>query len=261
MLLTAATFLFSCEKVIEVPIDDQDQAIVVEAVMKDRQGASFVKLSKTSGIYEPYGFEKVSGASVVVSDDNANQFVFVEDIGQAGVYFHPTFVTQENTTYNISITVGENIITGSSFTKSAPVMDSIYVKVNTLDPNTPPSNWVYYHSTDNVNEQNFYRLRIWVNSDESNQYYMGNDFYINGETYEAQFIADEAYSGDTILVEMEEMDEQVYNYYYGLSNTLFTGAFSPAPANPPSNLSNSGPASITGVFAAFMTDTLGMIVP
>ena len=249
----------SCEKVIDLPIDDGGDVIVVEAIMKDRDTASYVNISNSVGIYDQPVFQKTSNASVIVTDEFGGKWIFDEDPLNPGTYLNSTFLTQANTTYYLEVKVGSTTITSSSYTKSPPVMDSIYTKPNFLDAGTPQSSWVYYHSTDNANEVNNYRLRIWIDGDEPSQYFLGNDYYINGETYEAQFFTADVYAGDSVFVEMLEFDENVYNYLYGLSNTLITGPFSPAPANPPSNLESDG-AEVTGYFAAMMTDTLSLIV-
>ena len=43
---------YSCEKVIEIPLNDADRKVVVEAVFKDEPGSNYVILSKTGFVYE-----------------------------------------------------------------------------------------------------------------------------------------------------------------------------------------------------------------
>ena len=249
----------SCQKVIEIPIEDDNQVYIVEGVLKDRDSASYFKVSKSVNIYADVTHEDVSAAIIGVTDENNQTWVFNEDPAEPGLYVNYDFVAVENMTYSLTASVDGNIITSSSFSKKKPILDSIYTKPNTLDIEEPISQWVFYHSTDRVDEQNNYRLRIWVNGKEPDQYYIGNDYYINGETYEAQFFLADAYPGDTVHVEMLEMDPTVYRYFYGLQNTLTTGAFSPAPANPPSNLSCES-TEVHGYFGVFMTQVDSMIV-
>ena len=260
MILLGFVFAgFSCEKVIELPIDEEEKVIIVEGVLKDRDSASYFNLSKTAGIYESQVFEKISGASITVTDHNLNSYVFTEDPLVQGHYVNYNFVAQENTTYTLTALVDGVSITATSFSKKQPIMDSIYAKPNFLDVEVPQSSWIYYHSTDYVDEENYYRLRIIHNGKEPSQFYIGNDFYINGQTYEAQFFGVDTYPGDTVIIEMLEMDPDVYDYIYGLSNTLTTGAFSPAPANPPSNLVST--QTVQGYFGVYMTQLDTLILP
>ena len=258
--LTVLIVVGGCQKVIDLPIDDQEQVIIFEGVLKNMDSASYFNVSKTVGIYEPGTQEIVSGASISIQDNNMVNYIFTEDGANPGTYVNYNFVAQENQTYYLTADVEGELITATSFSKSKPILDSIYQRPNALDQNTPQSNWVFYHATDPINETNYYRLRIWKNGEEPSQYYIGNDFFINGETYEAQFFGVAAYPGDSIKIEFQEMDPEVYDYIYGLSSTLITGPFSPAPANPPSNLVTESESTATGYFAVYMTDTATMIV-
>lgn len=254
-----ASLGLSCEKVIDVSIEDQESIIVFEGVLKDRDSASYFNVSMTGGVYESTNFEKVSGATITVQDQNMVSYVFTEDPLSPGHYVNYNFNAQENSTYMLNASVNGHLITASTFSKKKPILDSIYAKPNFLDTEPPISNWVYYHSTDYVDETNYYRLRIWHNGNEPSQYYIGNDYYINGQTYEAQFFGVDTHPGDTAIVEMLEMDPDVYNYIYGLSNTLTTGPFSPAPANPPTNLN--AEVEVQGYFGVYMTQIDTLIVP
>lgn len=260
ILISILLLVTSCQKVIELPIEDEEDVYILEGVLKDRDSTSFFKVSKSVNIYSSVTHEDISSAIIAVTDENNQTWVFDEDPAEPGAYYNYNFVAVENMTYSLTASVDGNIITASSFSKQKPVMDSIYAKPNDLDFEAPYSQWIFYHSTDRVEEQNNYRLRIWINGEEPDQYYIGNDYYINGETYEAQFFLADAFSGDTVRVEMLEMDPEVYDYFYGLQNTLTTGAFSPAPANPPSNLTCES-VEIHGFFGVFMTQLDSMIVP
>ena len=250
----------SCEKVIEVEIDESEQVIVMEGVLKDRDSLSYFLISKTIPIYEENEFEMVSGAEIIVSDQNGVDYVFSEDLSFPGHYVNYDFVAKENHTYYLTAEVQGQIITSSSFSKTKPVIDSIGYQLFSFGQGQNQDT-VYipeYYSHDPADEKNFYRLRIWINNEEEKEYYIGNDYYINGQSYDAQFFGANADLGDTVFIEMLEMDEDVYDYFYGLSNTLITGAFSPAPANPPTNLESEG--KVTGYFGVFMTDTMSTIL-
>ncbi|MEX1002916.1 MAG: hypothetical protein WDZ35_12435 [Crocinitomicaceae bacterium] len=258
ILIFITLILASCEKVIEVPINEEEQSYVLEGVLKDRDSASFFKVSKTKATYDNNGFEVVSSAVIKVGDNNGVEYVFEEDPQMPGTYVNYNFVAEENQTYYLSAIIGGELITSSSYSKTKPVIDSLGYQVVSYGQGAQQESFLLpeYYSKDPVDEQNNYRLRIWVNGEEENEYYIGNDYYINGQVYDAQFFGADAEFGDTIFVEMLEMDEKVYDYIYGLSNTLSTGAFSPSPANPPSNLEGNA----IGYFAVFMTDTMSMII-
>ncbi|MEO9534252.1 MAG: DUF4249 domain-containing protein [Crocinitomicaceae bacterium] len=251
------TFL-SCEKVIDIPLNEADRVIVVEAILKDQPGVSFVKLSKTASVYEETTFPRVSGAEVVVTDDNGGQFVFLESTPLSGIYTHSTFVVEENTTYSLKVVSENEEVTAVSSTRSKPDIDSLTysLEVFGFGGEEFETYLMEYHSQENGNETNHYRLKIWVNEKEVEIYYLGDDQFINGQYYEAQFFGTSPDLGDSVRIEMLEMDEVMYRYYIGLSNELDASPFSAAPSNPPTNLVGNA----LGYFGVFMTDTASVVI-
>ena len=245
----------SCEKVIDLPINDSDIKIVVEGVLKDKTNESYVKLSKSGTVYDDSGFEKISNAEVIVSDNNGNTYNFITDPTEEGRYIMPGFSASENTTYSLLIKLEGQILTAESSSRSLPSIDSITFTKESFFGQAfyQPS----YHSVDNGQELNHYRLRIWVNNEEERVFYLGDDQFINGDYYQAPFIGTAAEPLDTVFIEMLEMDEAMYIYSIGLANEADNSSFSPAPANPVTNIQGGG----IGFFGVFMTDTSSAIVP
>src|SRR5690606_24695496 len=104
--LFALVLIFtSCQKVIEIPIDDSDNIFIIEAVMKDWTNASFIKVSKSVSIYSSLTHEVVSGAVLTVTDENLQSWVFTEDPGQPGLYLNNNFIVEENMTYNFHASI------------------------------------------------------------------------------------------------------------------------------------------------------------
>lgn len=253
LLLSLAS---ACEKVIDLPLNEADQRIVVEGILKDRANSSQIVISKSAPVYESSAAEKISGAEVTVTDQSGNAYPFTELPEMPGTYRSANFVAQENTAYHLHILVEGAAITALSTTRSSPKIDSMQYTPLPLSLGTS-SYLVSYHSVDNESEKNHYRLRIWVNGKESERYYLGDDRFINGQSYEAQFFGTSVGLGDSVFIEMLEMDGAVYDYLLGLSNEAEAVTFlSAAPANPVSNLQG----DVLGYFAVFMTDTSSIVV-
>ena len=249
---------YGCEKVIDLPLNVADQNIVVEAVLKDHPGNNYIKLSKTGSVYEDSDFEKVEDATVKVISEDGEITVFEHQI--EGLYYHPDFAVVPGKRYDLEITAEDRVITASCQTRTKPTLDSLSALLLTGSFGVPEGDTLYlvsFHSVDNADEENYYWVKIFRNGRENSGYYLGNDDFINGQYYEAQFFGSEAKPRDTVFVEMISMDEANYNYFVGLANNLSQGPFSAAPANPPSNLSDDA----LGFFGAYTTDTLTMILP
>lgn len=249
---------YGCEKVIDVPLNEADQNIVVEAILKDHPGNNYILLSKTGSVYESSDFDKVEDATVKVISEDGEITVF-EHQGE-GLYNHAEFSVVPGKRYDLEITAGDRVITSSCQTRSKPKLDSLSGLLLTGSFGVPEGDTLYlmsFHSVDNADEENYYWVKIFRNGRENSGYYLGNDDFINGQYYEAQFFGSEADPRDTVFVEMISMDEANYDYFVGLANNLSQGPFSAAPANPPSNLTGDA----LGFFGAYTTDTLSIILP
>lgn len=179
----------SCEKVIELELNEAEQRMVVEAVLKDSPGNNYILLSLTSTVYTDQNFYKISGADVRVKDKDNNEYIFPEVSGEPGKYWNPTFSVLPENDYTLTIIANGETITSTCHSFAKPTIDSLIYYPSPFSALTEDTIYmVDYFSVDNVNEINHYRLRIWINNEEvRTYYYIGNDDFINGVTYNAPF--------------------------------------------------------------------------
>ena len=65
------TFAFtSCEKVIDIPLNDSEKRYVIEGVLTNRQGDCAVRVSQTQNFNSSNDFGGVTGAVVSITDYN-----------------------------------------------------------------------------------------------------------------------------------------------------------------------------------------------
>ena len=248
----------SCEKVIDIPLDVADERLVVEAVIKDSPGNNYILLSKSGSVYGGSDLEKVEDAIVTVTDEDGVVFDFPHQ--EDGLYNSPIFQVVPGKRYDLQVSALGRVITASCQTRSKPHLDSLTYLPITGAFGVPVGDTIHlvsFHSVDDVDEKKFYWVKIFRNRKENSGYYLGNDDFVNGQYYEAQFFGSEADPRDTVFVEMISMDEANYDYFIGLANNLSSGPFAAAPANPPSNLEGDA----IGFFGAYTTDTLSLILP
>jgi len=259
LVVLGGVFAFlGCEKVIDIPLNEAEQTLVVEAVLKDSPGNNYILITKSGSVYEESEFEAVPDAIVTVTDQDGNEFPFLYQ-GEA-LYHSPTFFTEPNKNYYLKVNAFDREITATSKTLSKPKLDSLTHTAITGSFGVPVGDTLYlvsFHSVDEIAEKNYYLLKIFRNGNANAGYYLGNDDFINGAYYQAQFFGAEADPKDTVKVEMISMDQKNYDYYVGLSNNLSNSVFSAAPANPPSNLVGNA----LGFFGAYTTDTLEILIP
>ena len=250
--------ILACEKVIDIPINDAPDKIVVEAFTSNIEGRSYVKLSKTGNVYTINNFDKVSDASVEITDNTGTVFTFSEDQNTPGTYTLPGFKVEENQTYSLKIIAEGEEITGISKSSFIPTLDlvvGIPISTITLNPNDT-ARIVAYSFNDPVQTGDNYRLIVSVNGEVDPTYYIGNDVLGSGLQVEGVFFATSVDSGDVVEVELLTMDKANYDYYFSLVNNTSTGPFAASPANPVSNLSDNA----LGYFGAYLMDTTKIVV-
>lgn len=250
----------SCEKVIDVPLNDADVQTVVEAKLYDEPYQSFIKLSQSGSVYENSEFPAVSGATITVSDDQNNSWVFTEDPAEPGMYIDTTFITQPNTTYYLTVINGTETYTATGVTMSDVQFDSLdyQIAVGGFGQAESDTNYfTFFNFTDNGAEDNYYRIIPFKNGVRSNSWYLSDDALYNGYNFRQPFFAEEFESGDTLLAVLISMDKPMYTYYSSLASGQGGGPFSPTPANPVSNIEGGA----IGYFGAFMTANEILIYP
>jgi len=251
----------SCEKVIELPLDSANQKIVIEAPLSNLIDRSHIIISKTADVYTESNFEMVSGASVTITDKNNVVHTFIEEGTGTGKYIDTTFVVGENNIYSLKVIVEKDTFTSECITQTlTPLSYILPVKIETpkSTPEKPDSvNLMFFSFDDHVYESNFYRFKIFKNGEYTKELYLGDDKLINGQTFEQPFYGDTFDSGDTVEVEMQNIDKANYTYFYSLSNAQSDNPFSATPANPVSNINGGA----LGYFGCYLSDTMSTIVP
>lgn len=258
--LIAAGLLFTaCEKVIDVPLEEADRKVVIEGVLRDNPGENYILISKTGSVYDNSGFEKISDASVIVTDQGGTQYLFTPVSGQPGRYTNATFAVATNNVYDLEVVSGSETFTSSSQSFYKPELDSIFYieQVGSFGFGTDTTYLVFFNFTDKANEENHYRIIVYVNGVADGTYYITNDELFDGQAYSQPVFATTVEKGDTVLMELLSMDKSTYTYFFSMSNATGSGPFAPTPANPVSNLEGGA----IGYFAAYTTDTMSVIIP
>jgi len=265
LVISISLSIFSCEKIIDIPVDESAQKVVIEAATSNLLGDSYVLLSKTATLYGQNIFKKVNNGTVKITDKNGVEVTFTEDGTDVGKYTHPTFVVTPNNTYTLQVNIEGKDYSAESSTQSTTVIDSIYVVKEPNNGFSPGGggtnendsiNLVFLAYSDKVNEKNYYRFNVYTNGDRNKRMNITDDKVTNGQNINGPFF-DSYESKDTVLVEMVNMDKANYTYFYSLANTSNGGPFSASPANPVTNLDNGA----LGYFGAYLKDTVSVIIP
>jgi hypothetical protein len=260
LLIVGSIGISSCEKVIDVKLNNADNHLVIEGNITDQPGLQVIKISKSVLYTESNTYPPVTGAIVNVTDDNGHAWVFSESA--PGTYTFGPVKGETGRIYSLKVTVNNIVYTASSTMPAAVGVDSLDVKVFNFGGEEQKQAQVHYKDPAAVANQ--YRFVMWVNGVQSKQVYAENDRLTDGKDVPSVLFFtgnndddDELKTGDKVAIEMQCIDKSIFTYWYTLSQQSQNGpGGGVTPGNPPSNISNSA----LGYFSAHTVSTKEMTV-
>ncbi len=255
--LLSLSLLSSCTEVIDIPLEDADRKVVVQASLYNVPGFSQVVLMQSGSFYEPGDYPLLSDAAVTISDEEGNSQLLEET--QAGVYSLPSLIGKEGMKYQLDIEYnGENFQSGSLM-KSAVQIDSVSFEMGEEAPFREAGYVMQVHFTSKNPSDTYLKFRLLVNDTLINRLYLYDGSLPRGGAGQYSFLTASFQKGDRIQIITESLDKEAFSYFDQLSE-LTGDAFGPpsaAPANPKSNLSGGA----LGYFAAVAASLKEVVVP
>ena len=253
--------LFSCQKVIDVDTRNTVEKYVIEGVVADTIGKSFVKLSRTKNIPESNDFPPVSGAVVMVKDNDGNNLVLSET--SAGTYSSPALTGIPGKTYLLDVSIDGEHFSASSTMPQKINLDSIFITNELLFGEDRKLLNVAYQEPAGRGQS--YRYVQYVNGNKTKPIFVTNDDYTDGKYVQDRlwYIIDEDENpeenikpGDTVSLEMLCIDPAAYKFWFSLSQSATGSSQSASPANPVTNIKGGA----LGYFSAHTLQTKAITV-
>ncbi|MGA1977999.1 MAG: DUF4249 domain-containing protein [Bacteroidales bacterium] len=268
LLMALAVFsgLTSCQKVISLDLNSASPQLVVEANVLDLPGPYFVKLTKTVNFTDITEIPAVTDAVVTISDSSGTRDTLAEM--PEGIYQTSTISGIPGHEYKLTINTGGQVYESVSSMPYPVGFASLYVKSETEAQNPFRGNTgqninyvVYYQINDPAQYKNFYRFVIFHNNRNINSRRVFSDQYNNGKIIEDQLTLRDTVDfnpGDTIRIELQNIDEGTYDFYRTLrEGTSGMSFLSASPSNPISNVSNNA----LGYFSAYSVNEGMVVIP
>lgn len=253
-----AGFLFcSCEKVIDINLNEADPKIVIEGNISDQPGPYAVRVTQTVNYNESNTFPPVSGAVIVLSDDAGNSET-LEESDELGVYTTRTMQGVPGRTYILNVTIGTDTYTAVSTMPQPVSIDRLLVE-ELVGPHGS-GKVIQAQYTDPVGIINFYRFILFINNVE--EFIVINDDRLqDGEVVTtplfSQPVQGLASQGDSATVYMQTIDKGVYEYFRTLAQMNGGGhGGAVSTANPLSNIHNGA----LGYFNAFTVSSKSIVI-
>lgn len=252
IVFCVAAFLSSCEKVIDIKVNEAAKKYVIEGVLTDKAGSCQVTITQTKGFNEDNSFTGVSGAKVSITDDAG---VVSNLAGTGGGYYESSLVGVAAKTYTLQVNINGEVFTAVSKMPLPVSLDSLYITEVSFFGTT--SKLVNVQYTDPIIAGNNYRFVQYVNRTKNKGIYVQNDDLSNGRVSTATLYNrnDDINKGDTVKVEMQCIDPVIYKYWFSLSQSATGETESASPANPVSNIAGGA----LGYFSAHTIQTKSLI--
>ncbi len=251
-ILLASLSLTACEKIIDIKLSDADKKYVIEGVITDHDGRTQVKISQTKNYSSTNDFEGISGATVRITEEGGNATQLAET--SAGVYVADVKGVPGKR-YILHVDIDGKEFRAVSQMPQPVNIDSIYTAE--MDMGSTPEKYVNVLFNDPAETKNYYRFVYHINGIKVKRIFTRNDDLSDGRLTSASLFSDdrEIAVGDTIKVELQSIDTDVYAYWYSLHRGA-DGSPSASPANPVTNLSG----GTLGYFSAHTVNEKTIVV-
>ncbi|PWH87085.1 DUF4249 domain-containing protein [Brumimicrobium oceani] len=255
------TFLFlltatSCQKVIDLKVDDTEPKIVLEARYDATKEEVWVRISKTIDVFSAENYPQIKGAQVEIIDENGVSTPLA-DQGD-GTYLFENYVPIFDSEYAIKIVVDGETYEASDYLKNVVPLDSLSTEFQEASAFSEEGYVVFMNATDPFGS-NYYGAIRKVNGEyrkELGDEFLFDDSFSEGNTQSVPIFSELYQVGDTVQIELNSYSEKTYNYLNQLRAIASGSEVSAAPANPVNQWSKEA----LGHFSAFGYDTKTIII-
>lgn len=248
--------LFSCEKVIDLDVNDIEEKLVIDAEYIASDSLVTVKMSKTKDVFSGGGFTFVSGAQIQIVDENG-AVTPLNDLGD-GSYELTGYIPNYDSQYTMRVTYDGQNYESSDLLKNPVDLDALTTEFQEESLFGSEGYVVFMNFTD-PNGPNYYRAVRFVNGEELTErtdQFVFDDGLSDGNQQTVPFFSDRYVSGDSIAVEFRSYSEKTYTFISELYDIAGDQGQSAAPANPNSTWTNDA----IGNFAAFGYDIESIVI-
>jgi hypothetical protein len=260
VLLAAAITFSSCEKVIDVKLDDANKKIVIDAILTDQAGGCQVLISQTKNFKDDNVFVGIGGATVSITDGSGNVTNLTETA--TGVFKAASLTGQSGNTYKLKVNVNGETYNATSTMPQKVQLDSIYIsKIKFFGDDETFANVMF---KDPAGIKNYYRFVQHVNGKRTKGIFVMDDDLSDGKLFNSTlyFFSDDddvklINPGDEVAIEMQCIDAATYKYWFSMDRSATGSNQSASPANPVTNIDNGA----LGYFSAQVVQSKQVVSP
>lgn len=237
-IITAILFLYSCEKVIDIDLNNAPPQVVIEANITNEPGPYKVTVTQSVPFSNDNVYPPVTGAIVKITDNTAGVSNILTE-ASPGVYLTGSIEGVEGRNYSLEVQANGKTYTSNSTMPANVLLDSVNFYTNTFFGITITNPVPNYQ--DPSGRENYYLFKQTINSKPLKGLFVFDDRLSDGRYISTQLFNDSNYieQSDTAEVEMWCIEKNIFNYFTQIIEAQGRGNSGPVanPSNPVSNIS------------------------
>lgn len=262
VVILTSNVLWSCEKEIDVNLNKSHPRYVIEANLSTIVNQSEVRITQTVNFNEPNEYPAVQNAFVTITNTKTQVTDTLKEM-HPGRYSKQNLQGLAGNSYRLEVKINNEFFVSNATIPYPFKLDSIKQMnlAGQTDPAGPPAGTPAAGTVIRL-------LPIYKNLSGEDKYFQfiisKNDTIINSIIPRSDLVSSpinlpfpifvKAKKNDTLLIDMQFIDPNIYKYLSDLMTNL--GQFSATPSNPTSNISNGA----LGYFKAHTTQRKMLIV-
>lgn len=251
-VFSALLVFWSCEEMITVDLNYEKPKVVIESFITNGDYPVIVKITKSQAFFNQSNFTPVVNASVQLEYLSVKEKLIEKG---SGYYVSSRTKGISGRTYTLNIvTAGETFGAKAELPPSVPI-DTVYFQPGLFRNDSLN---VVVEFRDPAKSENYYRVKLYRNGRYAvNDYYLLTDAFSDGEKIVSPVYYRYFAPGDTVVVELLNLERCTWRYFKGMSESIQQGINSQAPGNPPTNLTGGA----LGIFGAWGSSVYRVITP
>ncbi len=251
-----AILFASCEKVIDLKLDQNSSKYVIEGNITNEAPPYTVKITKSVNFSQSSIYPNVGNALVIIRDNigTIDTLSYKND----GIYQTNSIVGMEGRTYHLKVLINGQVFESTSIMPAKVELDSIGITQLKIGGQT--SKLIIPRYTDPLSYGHSYQFLVYRNNQLDKSYTVTNDDVNNGMPNQRPIrsVDFEFETGDTARVEMRCVSSPTYLYYFTLAQMASNGpGGGTTPSNPPNNMTGGA----LGLFSAHTSQFKSIIIP
>ena len=265
IFLLCIFFLYGCEEVVFVDLQEAEKRIVIDASIKWIKGTNGsdqeIRISKTRGFYEEEPIP-VTDASVSITMPDDQLITFTNDEDRPGTYTTSEFLPELNETYQLNVQAEGQLFRATETLKPVVPIDSITQRDDSGFSGEEIE--IKTHYTDPAGVENYYLFAYRVPFVQIPTLEIFDDEFNDGNPIFSTYQEEDLESGNVVNIQMQGVSRQYYDYLFLLLNQIGDsgGPFQTRPATVRGNIINTDDEDNYpfGYFSLSEVDTLNYTV-